>query len=145
MSECEVCGKSVDAAKRAEIDGVILSVCDDCAKLGKQVYQPKSVMIPKSAAIRGSNPQSIESDKELAGDFSARIRKAREKMNLTQDEAADKMNISRQIYKRIESGFKPDDSLAKRIQRFYSIELYKNDNVLFSGNFKPNERFLNIC
>ncbi|MFH1237745.1 MAG: multiprotein-bridging factor 1 family protein [Candidatus Aenigmatarchaeota archaeon] len=125
MSECEVCGKDTSGAKKAEIDGVILSVCEDCAKLGKEVYQPKKVFLqPQHSISSAPRAESIEDEREIASDFSARIRHARERMNLTQDEAAMKMGISHQIYKRIESGFKPDDTTAKRIQRFYNIELY---------------------
>ena len=125
MAECEVCGKGVSGAKRAEIDGVILDVCEDCAKLGKEVYQPKKVFLPSASASRAPRPESIENDRELVNDFSTRIRKAREKLNLTQDEAAMKMGISHQIYKRVESGgLKPDDPTARKIQRFYGIELY---------------------
>jgi len=124
MSECEVCGKE-SAGKRAEIDGVILEVCDNCVKLGKEVYQPRKVFIqPHQGISRAPKPESIESERELASDFSNRIRKARERMNLTQDEAAMKIGISHLIYKRIESGFKPDEQTAKKLERFYNIELY---------------------
>ncbi len=122
MAECEVCGKE-SANKRAEIDGVILEVCDNCVKLGKEVAPPRPIFI-RQAVAKTPKPESIESERELASDFSTRIRKAREQRNLTQDEAAMKMGISHLIYKRIEGGFKPDDSTAKRLERFYSIELY---------------------
>jgi uncharacterized protein (TIGR00270 family) len=128
MSECDVCGKDASGARKAEIDGVVLSVCEDCAKLGKEVYQPKKVFLqPQHSVASAPRAESIESDSELAPDFSSKIRHAREKANLTQDEAALRMGISHQIYKRIESGFKPDDATAKRIQRFYNIELYNKN------------------
>ena len=128
MAECDVCGKDTSGAKKAEIDGVVLSVCEDCAKLGKEVYQPKLVALrPQHSIASAPKAESIESDSELAPDFSSKIRHAREKANLTQDEAALRMGISHQIYKRIESGFKPDDTTAKRIQRFYNIELYNKN------------------
>jgi putative transcription factor len=124
MAECEVCGKKIPFLKRAEIDGVILDVCEDCAKLGKEVYQPKKVFLPSSSASRTPRPESIEDERELASDFSIKVKKAREKLNLTQDEAAMKMGISALIYKRIENGFKPDEQTAKKIQRFFGVELY---------------------
>ena len=127
MAECEVCGKKIPFAKRAEIDGVVLGVCEECAKLGKQVYQPKPVMLQKQHNIGSMpKPESIESERELAGDFSVKIRKAREQRSLTQDEAAMKMGISHLIYKRIESGsLKPDETTARRIERFYNLVLFK--------------------
>ena len=128
MAECEVCGKDTSGAKKAEIDGVILSVCEDCAKLGKEVYQPKKVFLqPQHSISSAPRAESIESDSELAQDFSSRIRHARERMNLTQDEAALRMGISHQIYKRIESGFKPDQSTSRKLERFYSIVLYEKE------------------
>ena len=126
MAECEVCGKSVDFSKRAEIDGVILEVCEDCAKLGKEIRQPRPIIIQQAVA-RAPRPESIESERELADDFSTRIRKAREQRNLTQDEAAMKIGISHQIYKRIESGFKPDEATARKIERFFGVELYRTE------------------
>jgi len=122
MTECEVCGREIPVPKRAEIDGVILEVCDKCARLGKEVAPPRPVFIPR--ATRAPSPESIESERELANDFSAKIRKARERMNLTQDEAAMKIGISHLIYKRIESGFKPDEATARKIERFFGVELY---------------------
>jgi putative transcription factor len=113
---------------RAEIDGVVLDVCDDCAKLGKEVYQPRAVALQNRGISRPPRPESIEDEREIVHDFSARIRHAREKLNLTQDEAAMKIGISHQIYKRVEAGsLKPDEATAKKIQRFYSIELYKKE------------------
>jgi len=127
MVECEVCGKSILRSKKSEIDGVILEVCEDCAKLGKEVWQPKPVLIqkPRTSISRAPRPESIESSLELATDFSIKIRKARERRNLTQDEAAMKIGISHLIYKRIESGFKPDEATARKIERFYGVSLYQ--------------------
>ena len=125
MAECEVCGREIPVPKRADIDGVILEVCDKCARLGKEVAPPRPVFIPR--ATRAPSPESIEDAKELTSDFSARIRKAREQINLTQDEAAMKIGISHLIYKRIESGFKPDEAIARKLERFYNIELYMKE------------------
>ncbi len=119
MAECDVCGKDA-GLKKAEIDGVILSVCDDCARLGKAVYQPRPVMLPKRR-----EPLDLPGEeKELAEDFAARIRKAREQRSLTQDDAAKAIGISHLILKRVENGFRPDDATISKIQRFYGINVY---------------------
>jgi uncharacterized protein (TIGR00270 family) len=121
MVECEVCGRIVTHTRRSEIDGVVLEVCDDCSGLGEEREEPKKLLI--RTRIDYGNIE--EDEKELASDFAFRIRRAREQKNLTQDEAAMKMAISQKIYKRIEGGFKPDESTAKKIQKFYSINLYE--------------------
>jgi putative transcription factor len=119
MAECEICGKNVNSVKKAEIDGVLLEVCEECAKLGKEVLQPKPVVLKKAVVL----PQ-IEEGKELVDDFAQKIRRAREEKGLTQDEAADKIGISRLVYKRIENGLKPDEKIARKIEKFFGIKLY---------------------
>ena len=119
MGECEVCGRIVSEMKRAEIDGVVLEVCDKCAKLGKEVVEAKPVVIRRRPA------ETIEEERELVEDFAKRIRKARESRNLRQDEAAQKIGISSSLLRRIEGGFKPDETTVKRLQRFYGIKLYR--------------------
>jgi len=121
MAECEICGKNVNSVKKAEIDGVLLEVCEECAKLGKEVLQPKPVVLKKAVVL----PQ-IEEGKELVDDFAQKIRRAREEKGLTQDEAADKIGISRLVYKRIENGLKPDEKSARKIEKFFGIKLYAN-------------------
>ncbi|MEM5871423.1 MAG: helix-turn-helix domain-containing protein [Candidatus Aenigmatarchaeota archaeon] len=125
MGECEICGKSVNSTKKAEIDGVILEVCDECAKLGKEVSEPKPVLIKQTVVKESKLKEIDEEEKELVEDFSVKIKKARENLKLTQDEAADKIGISRQIYKRIEGGFKADEEAIRKIEKFFKINLYK--------------------
>ena len=41
---CEICGKSIQGRPlRTKIDGAVLEVCSDCAKLGRIQKQPTSV------------------------------------------------------------------------------------------------------
>ncbi len=121
MGECEVCGKTVSSLKRAEIDGVILEVCDTCVRLGKEMSEPRTVMIKRKTI------ETLEEGEELANDFADKVRKARELRNLKQEEAAEKMGISPSVLRRIENGFRPDEMIVKKIQRFYGINLYKQD------------------
>jgi uncharacterized protein (TIGR00270 family) len=121
MGECEVCGKTVSYLKRAEIDGVVLEVCDICVELGKELSEPRKVILKKRMK------ETLEEGEELANDFADRVRKARELRNLKQDEAAKKMGVSPSVLRRVENGFKPDENTAKKIQRFYNISLYEKD------------------
>lgn len=121
MAECEVCGRNVARTRRSEIDGVILEVCDNCAGLGEEREEPKKLYVRREIDYG-----ELEEPKELVPDFAPMIRRAREKRNLTQDEAAMKMGLSHQIYKRIENGLKPDEATARKIQKFYGINLYED-------------------
>jgi putative transcription factor len=123
MAECEVCGRTVSFIKRAEIDGVILEVCDNCVKLGKEMSEPRKVFIK----TRMKETWEKEEERELSEDFSDKVRRAREKRNLKQEEAAEKIGISPSVLRRIENGFKPDEKTLSKISRFYGINLYKQD------------------
>ena len=121
MGECEVCGKAVSGLKRAEIDGVILEVCDNCVKLGNEMSEPGRVVLKRKTI------ETLEEGEELVEDFAEKVRKARDLRNLKQDEAAKRIGVSLSILRRIENGFRPDEKTAMKIQRFYNISLYKQD------------------
>ena len=121
MGECEVCGKAVSNLKRAEIDGVILEVCDNCVKLGKEMSEPGRVVMKRKTI------ETLEEGKELADNFAEKVRRARDSRNIKQDEAAKRIGVSLSILRRIENGFRPDEKTAMKIQRFYNISLYKQD------------------
>jgi putative transcription factor len=125
VSECEVCGKTVSNPRRIELDGVILDVCEDCMKLGKEMPTEKLRAVISRRVVRKEEFEVEE--RELASDFSKRIRDAREERNLKQDEAAKRIGISISLLRRVENGFKPDEKTAMKIQRFYGISLYKQD------------------
>ncbi|MEE9323921.1 MAG: helix-turn-helix domain-containing protein [Candidatus Aenigmarchaeota archaeon] len=121
MAECEVCGRPVSDIKRAEIDGVILEVCDNCVKLGKEMSEPRKVILRKRMV------ETLEEGGELADDFAEKVRKARNSRNLKQDEVAEKIGLSPSLLRRVENGFRPDEKTAMKIQRFYKINLYEQD------------------
>jgi putative transcription factor len=123
VSECEVCGKIVSNPRRINLDGVILDVCEECMKLGKEIPREKLRAVVKRRAVR--REEFEEEPKELVSDFSKRVREAREERKLKQEEAAQKMGISPSLLKRIEGGFKPDEKTLSKISRFYGIRLYK--------------------
>jgi putative transcription factor len=119
MGECEVCGKAVSNLKRAEIDGVLLEVCDNCVKLGKEISEPGRVV------LKTKTLETLEEGLALADDFADKVRNARNSRKLRQDEAAKRMGISPSLLRRVENGFRPDEGTAKKIQRFYGISLYE--------------------
>lgn len=123
MSECEVCGKTVSNPRRIDLDGVILDVCEECMKLGKEIPREKLRAVMSRRIVK--EEEFEQEPRELIPDFSKRIRDARDKRKLKQEEAAQKMGISPSLLRRIEGGFKPDEKTLSKISRFYGISLYK--------------------
>lgn len=61
----------------------------------------------------------------LTPDFAGLIREARMKMGLSHEQLAMKMNEKVQILRKFETGaLKPDELLAKKLERFLGVKLY---------------------
>ncbi len=133
---CEVCGKDVPKLHKVLIEGAIMNVCDECAKLGvpiekeekknvspiytKNVHKPKEVK-PKE---KKSEIDMLDNELVLVEDYGERIKNARLSMNLTLDEAAKKLQEKKNVLSKIERGeMKPDMNMIKKLEKFYNIKL----------------------
>ena len=113
-----------------EIDGAFFNACHKCVKLGNPINSqntiPKNVQKPNKTKIinKNSNFDLNESDFEIAEDFFTLMRKAREQINLSQEELGLKINEKSSVIRTLESGkLKPTDTLAKKIERFLKIKI----------------------
>lgn len=126
MSYCELCGRQSAEKKKVVVDGTVFNVCMACSKHGKP-YIP-----PQVAARKKRPPQTAKTSKitmsdqtMLTPDFASLIREARMKLGLTHEQLAMKMNEKVQLLRKFETGaFKPDEILAKKLERFLGIKLY---------------------
>lgn len=114
MTECEICGSR--ATRKAEIDGVILSVCNDCAKLGSPVVE--------AVKIRAKSKREIDSSRYIDPGYPELIKKAREKREMKIEELARQLNEKESVISRLERGhFSPSFDLAKKLEDFLEIKL----------------------
>ncbi len=113
--ECEVCGLEITGEpRRVLIDGVVMLVCERCSSMGRKLGEVEHKL-------------TIEpwfDMPELAEDYPKRIRQAREKLGLTQEELAKRLSERVSVVKRLEAGtLVPDEQLVKKIRRVLGIEL----------------------
>ena len=138
--ECEICGKPVPENNpiKAKIEGSVMIVCKECAKLGKiQKTPPKPKFAKQNKAKRPaknrnkSYTKSEESTEELIEDFSIEIRKARESKNWSREDLSKKINERVSVISRIETGkMTPDNKLTKKLEKTLDIKLLeKIDNI----------------
>jgi len=129
---CEICGSPIRSELKAvQIDGSVFKVCSICAKLGSPAHVPKSIK-KGEVKLKALGYNIKEPQFELRPDFGKMIKQAREKMGLSQDELGRKINEKLSVIKLLESGrLKPDDSLAKKIERFLKIELLVPVNEIY--------------
>lgn len=126
---CEMCNRK-EACCRAVVEGAELSLCRDCGRFGRITAEIKIQLPAKKAkqAISEALRPALNREKEvievIAGDFSIKIRKAREKMGLTQDEFARKISEKESIVHKLETGImEPDIGLAKKLEKVLHIKL----------------------
>lgn len=136
---CEVCGRKIQGKPvKAIIEGAKLTVCNDCSRHGKIVLEEikQSMLIPvqktapaitKPAQVKIPKVKAediLEENLELVEDFAQRIRQARERLGLTQEDLGKKINEKASLLKKIESGkLKPDNKLAAKIEHALRIKL----------------------
>jgi putative transcription factor len=123
MPACEMCGKESMLVK-AKIEGTELELCEDCAKFGQVITKPEPITRP----VFETRPVHTHKRKEMVmmimPDYAGKIRNAREKTGLTQEQFAKRLNEKWSIMQKIESGqFKPSIDLARKLEKALGIEL----------------------
>ena len=119
MGSCDLCG-SENKLIRAEIEGVLLNVCDSCGKHGNVLGEvPKKVIIPvKKKIIREVIEESIVSS------FSDIIKQSRIEKELKQEDFAKLLNERESLVHKWENGIlTPSIDTAKKIGKLLGINL----------------------
>ncbi|MHA2035633.1 MAG: multiprotein bridging factor aMBF1 [Promethearchaeota archaeon] len=131
--ECQICGSIIwGKGQRVILEGARITVCHNCAQHGTKIHKPTSYTYgktpiqkkpyasPKRPKIK---PQIVE-EIEIVSDYAKRVRNARNKLGLNQDQFAQKLNEKPSLIRRIETGkAEPTVKLAKKIQNLYSVQL----------------------
>lgn len=128
MGSCQLCGKDTDEPVKTRIEGAIMKVCESCSDMGEKVEQ-KTEEKPrkKKKRKRVSSPRKT---KVLANNYGEKVKEARESEKLSIKELADDLNEKASLLKKIErEEFKPDKSLAGKLEKKFGIDLYVNPEV----------------
>jgi putative transcription factor len=130
MSYCELCGRQTFEKKMVVVDGTVFNVCIACSKRGKPYVLPQIAAKKKKLLV--AKPQKrigLADETILTPNFARLIREARMKMGLTHEQLGMKMNEKAQLLKKFETGsLKPDEILAKKLERYLAIKLYVSAN-----------------
>ncbi|MGV8169615.1 MAG: multiprotein bridging factor aMBF1 [Candidatus Nanoarchaeia archaeon] len=145
---CDLCGKSGTLYK-AEVEGARVNACENCAKHGKIFHEIRQVT-QKEKAKEEKKVREILQRKESAKtpeitllivkDYSSRIKNAREKKGLKQEDFAKKISEKESLLHQLESGhMQPSIELAKKLEHALGIKLieeYREDPDELKGE-KP--------
>ncbi len=118
---CEVCGKPIRGEPIYRvIEGARMMVCPECARFGTEWKPPPSR--PKRRR-RADLLEEVESLQPVEG-YGDLIRRARERMGLTQEELGMKLGEKASVIRKLErEELVPDRRLAEKIKRVLRIEV----------------------
>lgn len=120
VTSCDMCGKGGNLVK-ALIEGVEMNVCRPCAGFGKVLEQPKVFPRNYQKFQKQAEPEPIES---VMDDYAVKIKQAREKRGMNQEEFARFLTERESLLTSIEAGRqKPTLKLAKKLEKMLNIQL----------------------
>lgn len=135
---CEVCGRKIHSDPiRAIIEGAKLTVCIECSKHGKVIYEEEN-NAPKTPLATASKPKApvsmmqkkrnivakVELTQEIIEGYASQIRVAREKLGLSHEDLGLKINEKASVLKHIENGkTSPNNRLASKLERALKIKI----------------------
>jgi|BEDMetMinimDraft_2_1075160.scaffolds.fasta_scaffold00014_8 putative transcription factor len=127
-----MCGQStnINSLYIVEIEGTTLTICPRCLNklrnpkiVGKGIKQEKTKKVQK-VVQKQQRKTTKNLELELVDDYSQKIKSARESTNMTQEDLANRLRVSVNIVKRIESGrLKPPLDLARKIENILKIKI----------------------
>ena len=132
---CELCGRDSSACKRVRIEGSVVVACNSCASLG-EVVGPAVVPVRKPASQKKvAAPQRVDPkpkerdfkvdvEFDLVEDFGKKIKAARERLNLKQEELGMLVNEPASFIHHIEQGrAEPSLEVARKLQGKLGVRL----------------------
>ena len=130
-----MCGKNMNLY-RTMIEGAELNGCKDCGGHGKVIgtVKTKDEVKREEQRIREflerkKTPKEIETNERIVENFSEIIKRKREKLGLTQEEFAKKLNERESLIHNMEKGtFHPPITLARKLERQLDIKLVEEMN-----------------
>ena len=130
---CEVCGHKIhDEPITAVIEGARLTVCVECSKHGKVVYEEpaaprqavKKAQAPISMVPRKPMVANVQITQEVTEDYANTIKTAREKLGLNHEELGKRINEKASVLRNLEAGkMAPNNQLASKLEHMLKIKL----------------------
>lgn len=131
MATCEMCGYS-GTVQEAIVEGAVLFLCDKCLKYGDAIELKKTsatVIDQRLTFMKRTHSYLSESTEEtLVSEYGLRVKKAREKRNLSQDQLAQALAERVSLLQRVESGnMEPPLKLARKLEQYLKIQLVQKE------------------
>ncbi len=117
-----MCGAKA-ASKKAVIEGVVLNVCENCAKLGK-------VVVEKTYVKSGAKPAPrVPQNEEIVDDYSEILKKKISQSGMKYEDLARSINEHESYVRRVVRGeTMPTIALAKKLEKALGVKIIADEN-----------------
>jgi len=127
MTECEICGVEIKKghARYIQIGTSKLKVCEACARYGTAVVEPENKNSSSLLARKGNlhhkgmdiEIEELDMDMDME-DYGRKVKEAREKAGLKQEELARMINEKHSLLRKIENdAITPTEEVRMKIER----------------------------
>ncbi len=132
---CELCGAEVPWTKLVMVEGAAVNVCQKCERFSSAPAvktKDGEVLLPDVAERLDTRDRrrkerdiyEVTGEKELALDYSDRIRNARQKMGMSQEDLGKLINEKKGVIVNLENGsMAPNEKLIPKLERTLRISL----------------------
>lgn len=140
--QCDMCGMD-SYLSLTKVEGTTLKLCKDCSKYGtviEKIY-PEQKREPQSPIkfLKKSDDDGME--QMIVDDYAERIKNAREKKGIKQEDFAKEINEKESVIHHLETAkMKPNITLAKKLEHFLGITLIEEIEQQDHRNFSSNKK-----
>ena len=142
--QCEICGNNIKGdTTKIKVDFSEFIVCKNCIKYGIIIKEQKESNVfekKKSSFIKKNYFRDL--DTKLIENYDELIKNSRLKLNMTQEQLANKLKEKVHLIKKIErKEISPEENIIKKIEKILNIHLLErnDDNYKNSLSSKKNE------
>jgi len=133
--QCDVCGREiVGKPHRVIIEGAKLTTCAQCAKLGSEEWKPEPKSLKSSVRPRSTRQfrprwvrrrsKEIREDLTITENFGSIVRKARQRLGLSQEDLGRKIGEKVSVIRKIEvERIMPSERLARTLEHALGVKL----------------------
>jgi putative transcription factor len=134
--QCELCGKTAELMS-ALVEGTQMQVCANCGRYGKVLRKAPPPATPKQAPVK-REPAQIE---RVVSDYAQRIKNAREKQKLGQQDFAKLINLKESMLHKLETGqWEPPIDIARKLERILRITLVEVREEVSTASIQQEKR-----
>lgn len=133
---CDLCGREGDLVD-AVVEGAMLKICPGCVKFGNVIPIKKTKQVERRLVE--------EETEDIVSNYNSKIKNAREKFGMTQEDVARRINEKLSVIQKIERGeIKPSMELANKIERFFRIKIVEGTEDVKPQNMNFKSSTLTI-